>query len=121
LLIFYYLNYLSRAVSDGTHREEGWPNSAYVVSKIALSALTIIQQRELDRSRPGEDILINSVTPGWVRSDMTGWKGFFSTEEGAAAPTWAALLPPASSDNPKGAYIWHDKSLVDWVNGPLPS
>jgi len=115
---------LSRSVKDGTHKEAGWPNSAYVVSKIAISALTIVQQREIHACRPNDDILVNSVTPGWVRSDMTGHKGFFSPTEGAVAPTWAALLPPScgSSDPPiKGAFIWHDMKLIDWKSPSIPS
>ena len=39
---------------------------------------------------------------------------------GAAAPAWLALLPP-NAESPRGGYIWHDKQIVDWVNGPLPS
>lgn len=39
---------------------------------------------------------------------------------GAVAPTWAALLPP-NVEVPKGAYIWCDKQIVDWVNGPMPA
>ena len=31
---------------------------------------------------------------------------------------YAALLPANTSI--KGAYIWHDCQIVDWVNGPTP-
>ena len=39
-------------------------------------------------------------------------------DRGAEACVFAALLPANSEI--RGAYIWHDCSLVDWVNGPLP-
>ena len=47
---------------------------------------------------------------------MTSNRGFLSADEGAVAPLWAALLP-ANEESPKGAYIWYDKTVVDWVNG----
>jgi carbonyl reductase 1 len=40
---------------------------------------------------------------------------------GAAAASWLAMLPPNNVLNPKGSYVWHDKQIVDWVNGPTPS
>ena len=38
---------------------------------------------------------------------------------GAAAPSWLAMLPK-NADEPKGAYVWFNKEIVDWVNGPVP-
>ena len=49
---------------EGEHVKSGWPNSAYKVSKVGVSALTIIQQRVVDQERPGEDIVINHAHPG---------------------------------------------------------
>ena len=59
----------------GTHGDHGWPNSTYVVSKIGFSALSRIQQRVMDSERPGEDVVINHVHPGYVDTDMTSHKG----------------------------------------------
>lgn len=39
---------------------------------------------------------------------------------GAVAPTWLALLPP-NVENPKGGYVWYEKQIVDWVQGPTPT
>jgi len=73
-----------RAAKDGIHIQEGWPNSAYVVSKVGVSALTRIQQRELlkDENRP--DIVVNHVHPGYVDTDMTSHKGHLTIEQGAS-------------------------------------
>ena len=57
-----------RDVAAGTHAENGWPSSAYRVSKIALNAFTRLLAREL-ASDPRR-ILVNAVCPGWVRTDM---------------------------------------------------
>ena len=42
-----------------------------------------------------------------------------TVEEGAVCPTYLALLPP-NIQEPKGAYLWSRKEVVDWVNGPIP-
>ena len=36
------------------------------MSKVGVSALSILQQRTLDQERPGDDIVVNHVHPGWV-------------------------------------------------------
>jgi carbonyl reductase 1 len=122
LLLLTYLHkhifFYDRLTKEGNHVEHGWSNSAYNVSKVAVTALTRIQQRELDASRGGDDIIVNCVHPGWVSTDMT--KGPLTPDEGAVAATWLALLPP-NVDSPRGGYIWHDKTIVNWVEGPLPS
>ncbi|KYF77100.1 3-oxoacyl-ACP reductase, partial [Sorangium cellulosum] len=57
-------------VSAGRHTAEGWPSSAYAVSKIGLNALTGVLAREL--AGDGRGILCNAACPGWVRTDMGG-------------------------------------------------
>jgi len=101
----------------GTHGSYGWPNSTYVVSKIGWSALSRIQQRQMDQD-PRQDIVINHVHPGYVDTDMTSHKGVLSIDRGSESGVFAALLPP--NTDVRGAYIWHDCQIVDWVNGPTP-
>ena len=55
--------------------------SAYEVSKIGVCALTRIQQRHFDRdSRP--DLIVNSVHPGFVDTDMVDHIGGVPIEQG---------------------------------------
>lgn len=61
---------------------------AYSLSKLALNGLTMMLAAELKR----EGILVNSVCPGWVATDMGGTGGR-PVEDGAASVVWAALLP----------------------------
>lgn len=100
----------------GKHTEEGWGNSAYVVSKVGCSALSFIQQRIFDNEKPCRNISVNAVHPGYVDTDMTSHKGHLSIEEGAAAPLHLAL----DDHGLKGKYIWHDKTVVDWY-GETPA
>jgi len=97
---------------SGNHEENGWPSSAYGVSKVGVSALTFIQQRAFDKD-PRTDIVINSVHPGYVDTDMTSHKGPLTIEQGAEAPVYLALLP-AGEKKVKGCYVWNDKTIKDW-------
>ena len=38
---------------------------------------------------------------------------------GVEAVEYAALLPPDTGV--RGEYLWHDKTAVDWVHGPIPA
>ena len=69
----------------GDHKEKGWPSndlSFYCVSKIGLCALTRIQQRQFDQDPLRRGILVNSVHPGYLATDMTQFKGFHTMEQG---------------------------------------
>lgn len=72
---------LFRAAKSGNHQAEGWPNSAYQVSKVGVSALTFIQQHAFDAD-PREDLVVNAVHPGYVDTDMTNHKGPLTIEQG---------------------------------------
>lgn len=106
-----------KAAKDGTYKQKGWGSSTYVASKVGLSALTRIQQREMSKDRR-KDIAINHAHPGYVDTDMTSHKGPKTPEEGAVSSIYCALLPRET--NVKGEYIWHNCQIVDWVNGPKP-
>jgi len=112
------IDFINRT-QDGTHSQKGWPNSTYVVSKVGLSALTRIQQREINKDSTRSDIAINHIHPGYVGTDMSSHKGPLTIEEGAKSSLFAATLPPSTEI--KGQYIWFDCSILDWVNGVTPA
>jgi NAD(P)-dependent dehydrogenase (short-subunit alcohol dehydrogenase family) len=93
-------------VRNGTHTAEGWPSSAYGVTKIGLNALTRVLAREL--SGDPRRILCNAASPGWVRTDMGGAHAPRSVEKGAETPVWLALLPEGG---PQGG-IFYDMAEV---------
>ncbi|XP_076327454.1 carbonyl reductase [NADPH] 1-like [Tachypleus tridentatus] len=103
-------------VSDtkaGLKREKGWAPTNYQMSKVGVTALTILQQKEFDKDSR-EDLVVNAVHPGYVNTDMSSGKGVRSIEEGAEPIVYAALLPP-NIKSPKGEYIWEDSKVVSWV------
>ena len=38
---------------------------------------------------------------------------------GAQSAVFASLL--LAKTDVRGAYLWHDNTILDWVNGPLPA
>ncbi|XP_045456662.1 carbonyl reductase [NADPH] 3-like [Melitaea cinxia] len=94
------------AAKQGTQAAE-WGDSAYNVSKVGLTALTMIQQRLLN----DRDIKVNAVHPGYVDTDMSSHQGPLSIDQGAQAPLYLALDAP---DSVKGQYVWYDKRIVSW-------
>jgi NAD(P)-dependent dehydrogenase (short-subunit alcohol dehydrogenase family) len=79
---------------------------AYNVSKAAMNAITRVLALDLR----ADGILVNSVCPGWVRTDMGGPSATRSVEEGAASVLWAARLGP---DGPTGGFF-RDGNPVPW-------
>ncbi|XP_076634528.1 carbonyl reductase [NADPH] 1 [Colletes latitarsis] len=100
------------AAKTNTHLEKGWANSAYVASKVGVSALARVHQGMFNLDSR-EDIVVNAVHPGYVDTDMTSHKGPLTPDRGAEAPIFCALLP--ENTDIKGKYIWDDKSLVEWT------
>ena len=83
----------------------GGGTPAYSVSKAALNALTRMLADELRSSH----ILVNSVCPGWVATEMGGPSAPRTVEEGAASVMWAVTLP---DDGPTGGFFRDGEPLA---------
>jgi len=83
----------------------GFP--AYRMSKTALNTITKTFAGECQNDA---DILINSVCPGWVRTDMGGVNAARSVEEGVATIVWLATLPNGS----ESGKFFRDKMEIPW-------
>ena len=92
--------------SMGSLAEMGPNSAAYRVSKTALNALTRVMALENE----GQDILINTVSPGWVATDMGGPSAPRTPDEGADTAVWLATLP---SGGPTGKFF-RDRQEIAW-------
>jgi NAD(P)-dependent dehydrogenase (short-subunit alcohol dehydrogenase family) len=92
------------ASHDDALASGGYPS--YRVSKAGLNALTRVMAADLR----GTNILVNVMSPGWVRTDMGGAGAPRSVEEGADTAVWLATLP---HKEPTGGYF-RDRKPISW-------
>ena len=90
----------SGQLTDGA---DGWA-PAYSISKTALNGVSV----QLAAALP--DFAVNSVCPGWVRTDMGGSSATRSVEQGAAGIVWLAADAP---QNLTGKFL-RDRKVIPW-------
>lgn len=79
---------------------------AYGISKAALNAVT----RQFAAALKPDRVAVNSVTPGWVRTDMGGAGADRSVEQGAETVVWLATEAPR---NLTGQFL-RDRKPTPW-------
>jgi NAD(P)-dependent dehydrogenase (short-subunit alcohol dehydrogenase family) len=77
---------------------------SYCLSKLALNGLTMAQALAADR------IAVNSMCPGWVRTDMGGPNADRSVEEGADTAVWLA----AEAAHELTGKFFRDRQEIPW-------
>lgn len=82
---------------------DGWA-PAYCVSKTALNGVTVQLAAALPK------FAVNSVCPGWVRTDMGGENATRSVAEGAATIVWLATDAPHDLT---GKFV-KDRKVIPW-------
>ncbi|GLW35921.1 SDR family oxidoreductase [Actinoplanes regularis] len=95
---------LARQTAPGA--EMGPIAAAYSPSKSFLNAVTVQYARELS----GTKILINAACPGYCATDLNGFSGHRTPEQGAATAIRLATLP---DDGPTGGFF-EDAGPVPW-------
>ncbi len=90
----------------GQLTEMGNGYGGYRMSKVALNALTRMVAEEFKAN----NILVNSVCPGWVKTDMGGPNAPRSVEEGVDTIVWLAQLP---DNGPTGSF-YRDRKKISW-------
>jgi len=99
--------FVQRSQGNGAKEEfekEGWPTHAYGISKVFMSALTMVYASE------HKGLLVNACSPGWVKTDLAP-DGPGTAEQGAVCPTYVAL---GDIGGVTGKYFDKDKVIIDW-------
>lgn len=91
-------------VKAGNHRQQGWGNSNYGMSKLVLIAATKVWARQ-----EGPTIAVNCCCPGYCRTDMTSQKGGRAPSDGAKN-----AVIPATMDNPPNGELFSDYKVAEW-------
>jgi NAD(P)-dependent dehydrogenase (short-subunit alcohol dehydrogenase family) len=79
----------------------------YPASKAALNAVTLAIMIELEAT----DIKVNLVSPGFTKTNLNGYAGTESLEDGSREVVRVALLGP---DGPTGTFTRWDDATIPW-------
>jgi len=90
---------------DFQHRKMYSPG--YAASKTALNAITLAMMIELE----GSGIKINLVSPGFTKTNLNGYAGLESLEDGSREVVRVALLGP---DGPTGTFTRWEGETIPW-------
>ena len=95
-------------VSSGAGQlsDMGTWSPAYSISKTTLNAMTCMFAAALK----DKGIVVNSVCPGWCRTEMGGPGAPRSVEQGADGIVWLAADAPQD----KTGLFWRDKEIIPW-------
>ena len=78
---------------------------AYRISKTSLNTLTVVLSKELKSKK----IKVNTICPGWVKTDMGGQNATLTIEESTSKIVAFAL----SDDFPNGKFLRHGE-VIPW-------
>lgn len=93
--------------SDPAFAYRGIFGPVYPASKTALNALTVAMAIELE----SEGIKVNAVSPGFTKTNLNGYAGTETVEEGAREAVRVALLGP---EGPTGAFTRWEGETIPW-------
>jgi NAD(P)-dependent dehydrogenase (short-subunit alcohol dehydrogenase family) len=79
---------------------------SYCLSKLALNGATIMLADALQ----SKGIVVNSMCPGWVKTDMGGASAPRTPEQGADTAIWLATIAPRSETGK----FWRDRSVISF-------
>ena len=94
---------LSSGMGGLTEMDGGYPG--YRISKTAINAVTRIFANDLAKDK----ISVNSVCPGWVKTDMGGERATREVEQGAETIVWLG-----TTEKPPTGKFLRDKKEIPW-------
>jgi NAD(P)-dependent dehydrogenase (short-subunit alcohol dehydrogenase family) len=95
------------ANADRAFPQRSFYGPVYPASKAALNAMTLAMMVELEST----GIKVNLVTPGFTKTNLNGYEGTASVEEGSREVVRVALLGP---DGPSGTFTRWENATIPW-------
>ena len=95
------------ANADPAYPYHPFYSPVYPASKAALNAITLAMMVELESTA----IKVNLVSPGFTKTNLNGYEGTQSVEEGSREVTRVALLGP---DGPTGTFTRWENVPISW-------
>jgi NAD(P)-dependent dehydrogenase (short-subunit alcohol dehydrogenase family) len=95
------------AAADPSNSYRAFFSPGYSASKSALNAITLAMMIELESTA----IKVNLVTPAFTKTNLNGYEGPASIEEGSREVVRVALLGP---DGPSGTFTRFENVTIPW-------
>jgi NAD(P)-dependent dehydrogenase (short-subunit alcohol dehydrogenase family) len=93
--------------ADPSHPFHASYDPVYPASKTALNAITLAMMIELEST----GIKVNLVSPGFTKTNLNGYEGTESVEDGSREVVRVALLGP---DGPTGTFTRWENVTIPW-------
>jgi NAD(P)-dependent dehydrogenase (short-subunit alcohol dehydrogenase family) len=93
--------------ADPAHPYHASYGPVYPASKAALNAITLAMMIELESTL----IKVNLVSPGFTKTNLNGYAGTESVEDGSREVVRVALLGP---DGPTGTFTRWENTTIPW-------
>jgi NAD(P)-dependent dehydrogenase (short-subunit alcohol dehydrogenase family) len=93
--------------ANRAHPYHAFFSPVYPASKAALNAITLAMMIELEST----GIKVNLVSPGFTKTNLNGYEGTASVEEGSREVVRVALLGP---DGPTGTFTRWENVTIPW-------
>jgi NAD(P)-dependent dehydrogenase (short-subunit alcohol dehydrogenase family) len=93
--------------ADPAHRYHAMFGPVYPASKVALTAMTLAMMVELESTA----IKVNLVSPAFTKTNLNGYAGTESVEDGSREVVRVAMLGP---DGPSGTFTRWEDTTIPW-------
>jgi NAD(P)-dependent dehydrogenase (short-subunit alcohol dehydrogenase family) len=93
--------------ADPAYPYHSYFDPIYPASKTALNAMTLAMMIELEST----NIKVNLVSPGFTKTNLNGYAGTESVEDGSREVVRVALLGP---DGPTGTFTRWENTTIPW-------
>ena len=104
------------SVENGTHRQKGYPNTCYGMSKLGIIAMTKIIANKYSKKDDNDNkndsiILCNAVDPGYCATDQNNFQGYVPAERGSLTPFLLSTLP-ADAIGRSGSIFFEEQEIA---------